>query len=64
KAAEQGYAKAQYNLALCYVYGNGVIQDYKKAKYWWEKAAEQGLAEARDMLKRLEEESLDEDSEI
>ncbi|WP_434779209.1 tetratricopeptide repeat protein [Neisseria sp. Ec49-e6-T10] len=40
KAAEQGYAKAQDNLASAY-YENG---DKQKAFYWFNKAAEQGLA--------------------
>ena len=45
--AEQGVAKAQYNLGECYYEGIGVPQDYKQAVYWYSKAAEQGLAEAQ-----------------
>ena len=41
KAAEQGYADAQYELGLCYYEGRGVEQNYKKAIEWWLKAAEQ-----------------------
>ncbi|MBP5419901.1 MAG: SEL1-like repeat protein [Bacteroidales bacterium] len=42
KAAEQGYARAQYNLGDCYKNGRGVEQDYQKAVEWYTKAAEQG----------------------
>ena len=47
KAAEQGDAKAQYNLGVCYKNGEGVAQDYKKAVYWYTKAAEQGVSTAQ-----------------
>ena len=40
--AEEGQPWAQYNLALMYDKGQGVIQDYKQAAKWWKKAAEQG----------------------
>ena len=47
QAAEQGYAKAQFNLGLMYDSGRGVRQDYTKAVQWYRKAAEQGLADAQ-----------------
>lgn len=31
QAAEQGYAKAQYRLGLCYTEGKGVIEDCVEA---------------------------------
>ena len=34
KAANQGYAEAQYNLATCYFEGLGVGQDYVEAYKW------------------------------
>lgn len=43
-----GDAVAQYNLGLCYKKGEGVPKDPKMAETWFEKAAEQGLEEARD----------------
>ncbi len=46
KAAEQGYAKAQYNLGGMYDKGQGVPQDDAEAVKWYRKAAEQGDAEA------------------
>ena len=47
KAANQGYAAAQYNLGVCYNNGEGVAQDYKQAVYWYTKAANQGDAGAQ-----------------
>ncbi len=34
KAAEQGLAEAQYNLAIFYSNGRGVRRDYVKAYFW------------------------------
>jgi hypothetical protein len=34
KAAEQGVAKAQYNLGVMYSKGQGVIEDYVEAYKW------------------------------
>jgi hypothetical protein len=47
KAAEQGYAEAQYNLGVMYLNGLGVRQDYATAMSWYRKAAEQGHASAQ-----------------
>lgn len=47
KAAEQGFARAQYDLGDMYYYGRGVEQSYEKAAEWYQKAAEQGLARAQ-----------------
>jgi TPR repeat protein len=47
KQANEGDNEAQYNLALIYHHGEGVLQDYKQASYWYKKAAEQGVAEAQ-----------------
>jgi TPR repeat protein len=41
KAADQGNAKAQYNLGALYERGNGVPQDYVQALKWY------SLAESR-----------------
>ena len=43
--AEQGVAKAQYNLGLMYYKGEGVPEDDKQAVKWYRLAAEQGLAD-------------------
>ena len=44
KAAEQGHAKAQYNLGVMYESGRGIAKDDTQAVYWFRKAAEQGEA--------------------
>jgi len=46
EAAEDGNAKAQYNIGMCFENGYGVDPDYSKAVYWYRKAAEQGNADA------------------
>lgn len=45
--AEQGDAKAQYNLALFYQHGAGVEKSHAKALEWLEKAAAQHLPDAQ-----------------
>lgn len=47
QAAEQGDAKAQFNLGGMYAEGKGIPQDYKQAVQWYRKAAEQGEALAQ-----------------
>lgn len=41
KSAEQGYAKAQNHLGVCYRFGDGVSKDYNEAVKWYRKSAEQ-----------------------
>jgi len=48
--AMQGDARAQNNLGLMYVKGEGVKQDLSQARLWWEKAAAQGHADAQNNL--------------
>jgi TPR repeat protein len=50
KAAEQGNAHAQFNLARMYDVGEGVPKDTAKAVEWHRKAAEQGHEDARRKL--------------
>ena len=50
QAAERDYADAQYNLGLCYLYGNGITKDYTKAVEWFRKAAAQSDADAQNNL--------------
>ena len=47
KAAEQGYAKAQFGLGICYDFGKGVEKNPTEAVKWYRKAAEQGYAQAQ-----------------
>ena len=46
KAANQGYSKAQINLAFMYYYGKGVVSNYASAVTWFRKAAYQGDVQA------------------
>ena len=50
KAAEQEYAKAQFNLGVCYFNGYGVEMDEKQGFQWFLKAAEQGYAKAQNFV--------------
>ncbi|MBR3830862.1 MAG: sel1 repeat family protein, partial [Muribaculaceae bacterium] len=50
KAAEKGYAPAQYNLGVCYYNGNGVEKSIENAKKWFELAAPQGHQKAIEAL--------------
>ena len=50
KAAEQGYAVAQYHLGFMYATGRGVPKDDAQAVEWYRKAAEQGDADAQGSL--------------
>ena len=50
KAAEQGLAEAQFNLAAMYNFGEGIQKDMEKSVHWLTKAAEQGLAKAQNNL--------------
>ena len=55
KAAESGYAVAQFCLGMSYLNGNGVKQDKKKAEAWLTKAAMQRHAGALGALKKMKE---------
>jgi TPR repeat protein len=46
KAAERGYADAQYNLGVMYANASGVPQDFVQAHKWFSLAAAQGEADA------------------
>ena len=53
RAAEQGYAEAQFTLGQFYEKGWGVSQDPAQAKRWYSDAARQGSEAADAALKRL-----------
>jgi TPR repeat protein len=53
KAAEQGYAHAQYRLGYCYGKGMGVPKDLVKAVELIRKAADQEFDEAQYMLSHI-----------
>jgi len=58
--AEQGDAAAQYNVGLMYCYGNGTDQNFEKAQEWFWKAAAQGDEKAKEMVQRLEQQTVNE----
>lgn len=51
RAAEKGHAEAQNELGELYLRGKGVTSDATKALEWFRKAAEQGIAEAKNGIK-------------
>ena len=55
EAADQGHAKAQFELGLMYERGSGVPKDPAEAARWFKKAAAQGLDIAQKALGRVEE---------
>ncbi|EXX50613.1 Skt5p [Rhizophagus irregularis DAOM 197198w] len=58
KAADLGHESAQYNLAMMYEYGKGIVKNIDKAIYWYEKSAEQGDQDAQYKLKKLKKNNL------
>jgi hypothetical protein len=50
KAAEQGFAMAQFNVGVLFQNGQGVIQDNRTAFTWFYKAAQQGLPNAQNSV--------------
>lgn len=52
-AADQGDARAQCYLGICYEYGEGVAKDIKEAVRLYKLAAAQGDEDAKKALKRL-----------
>ena len=55
-SAEQGYAKAQYNLGLMYALGEGVNQDKVYAHMWWNITPSTGDDSAKKNKKIVEKE--------
>ena len=55
KAAEQGFAQAQYNLGVMYYFGEGVSVNSVKAYMWWSLAMEQGNESATKNLNIIKE---------
>lgn len=47
ECARRGYPPAENEVGECYYYGIGVAQDFSKAMFWFEKAAQQSFAVAQ-----------------
>jgi len=54
KSAEQGYAEAQFHLAIMYYYGGGTLTNKKQAAYWMRKAYDNGYKKAKVAWNKLE----------
>ncbi len=54
RAAEKGYAVAQFNLSYAYVLGEGVEKSEEQALHWMVMAAKSGYARAKPILQRQE----------
>ena len=63
KAAEQGRAKAQYNLGLMYDKGEGVPKDLVQAHVWWNIAGANGHENAKKNLGIIEKQMTDSQKE-
>ena len=53
QAAEQGDARAQYNLGVMLLRGLGTMPNREEALLWLHRAAEQGHPQAQTLMKRL-----------
>lgn len=51
--ARAGDAQCQYQAGISYTFGEGVNQDISQAKFWLEKARENGVDEAAELLKKI-----------
>ena len=58
EAATQGFAAAEFNLGLCYMYGKGVEPDVDRAMDLFSKAAKQGNVNAASALAQWREHDL------
>ena len=55
RVAEQGNARAQYNLGICYERGEGVEKDMTEAVKWYRKAEERmRIGLVKETLKEFE----------
>lgn len=57
KAADQGDARAQYNIGLMYDNGIGVALNHIEALIWYQKAADQGDTDAQAAIKNSSDET-------
>ena len=56
KGAELGHSGCQYTVGGFYLKGYSVEKNLVEAKKWYEKAMEQGDEQAREMLKKIDQE--------
>lgn len=53
QAAEGQDVEGEYNVGFCFEEGIGTVQNLQKAKYWYQRAALQGDAQAKEKLARF-----------
>ena len=53
-AADKGDAQAMYHLGECYEYGYGCFKNMNQAKVWYERARDEGSADASARLQAFE----------
>jgi TPR repeat protein len=53
KAVKEEHPAAQYDLGICYYYGQGVAKNREKAIKLWKQSAEQEFEDAVEALKDL-----------
>ncbi len=53
RAAEDGYAKAQFNMGALYYDGRGVVQSYSEARKWMTLSAENGFSRAQTFIGKM-----------
>ena len=63
KAALQGNAPAQYNLGRMYQWGKGVEKDLQQARFWFQKAIDNGHEKAKEALSKIKSDLSKEDTE-
>lgn len=52
-AAQKGNSTAQFNLAICYLKGEGTHKNISSAQHWLQKASKEGHKGAQDLLQKL-----------
>ena len=62
-AALQGIAPSQYNLGRMYQWGKGVEKDLQQARFWFQKAIDNGHEKAKEALTKIKSDLSKEDTE-
>ena len=61
--ALQGNAPAQYNLGRMYQWGKGVEKDLQQARFWFQKAIDNGHEKAKEALTKIKSDLSEKDTE-
>lgn len=63
-AARAGVTIAQFNIGLCYEFGQGVEENLEKARSWYQRSADNGYQSAEDRLSELEDKNSELDDDL